>query len=315
MTHASSSAVAPEAERSLSSEYVFEAPLALVFQAWTDPRHLPRWYGPSGFSCETRAIEVREGGVWEFTMNGPDGTAYSNVMRFLEITAPERLVYDHGDSLDGAPHFRVSVSFEDLGVRTRMRKTMVFPTVEACEAVKGSGAVEMGYQTLDKLAAHLAGYTLRITRTLDAPREVVYRAWSEPEALGQWWGPKEATLEVVSLDFRAGGHFHYRMAGPHGTMWGRFDYLETTAPERIVWINAFADAEGRVVPMPFLPVFPKGVYNVVTFTELDGKTLMELGGGALEATDAEREAYGALHDSMQQGFGGTLDQLEAYLAK
>ena len=87
---------AAEAERSIVLERVFDAPRALVFQAWTNPAHLPRWFGPRGFSCKTRSIDVRVGGAWDFDMIGPDGTVYPNFMRFTSLRENEAIVYEHG---------------------------------------------------------------------------------------------------------------------------------------------------------------------------------------------------------------------------
>jgi uncharacterized protein YndB with AHSA1/START domain len=304
-----------ETDRAITLERVIDAPRALVFKAFTDPAHLPHWFGPGGFTCTTRTIDVREGGCWDFIMHGPDGTDWANFHRYLEVAAPERLVYDVGETADGPAQFRATVTFEDLGVRTRVRMTNAFPTQEACEAVKGFGAVELGAQTLGKLADRVAGMGLRISRTVDAPRELVYQAWTDPERLAKWWGPVGMTIEVQQADIRPGGVFHYRMADGQGAeMWGKFSYLELQAPERIVWLNAFSNARGETTRAPFAEGFPLEIYNVVTLTEQDGKTLLELGGGPLTADEAESALYASMAESMQKGFGGTFDQLDAYLA-
>jgi uncharacterized protein YndB with AHSA1/START domain len=310
MTHATATA----SDREIVQERVFDAPRALVFKAWTDPQHLPSWFGPKGFTCTTHAIDVREGGSWHFDMHAPDGKAWPNFMRFLEVVPNERLVYDHGAEPDGAPHFRVEVTFADEGVRTRLVQRSTFPTAEACEAVKGFGAVELGGQTLDKLAARVATMGLRFTRTFDAPLDLVYKAWVEPERFAKWWGPAGFDLDVKTVDVRPGGVFHYRMHNAQGEMWGKFRYVEIVAPERIVWINSFSDPEGNTTRAPFSAEFPLEIYNVVTFTERDGKTVMEMGGGPLDASPAELAFYQGMNASMQGGFGKTFDQLDAYLA-
>lgn len=150
-----------EADRTLAQERLIEAPRELVFKAFTDPAHLPRWFGPKGFTITTHAIDLRPGGSWHYDMHGPDGTDYPNFMRFLEIATPDRLVYDHGESPDGPPHFQVTVTLTPEGAGTRVRMQSLFPTVEACEAVKGFGAVELGQQTLAKLAELVEGLTER----------------------------------------------------------------------------------------------------------------------------------------------------------
>lgn len=307
---------AVDADREIVLERVFDAPRALVFQAWTDARHLPHWFGPKGFTTTTHAIDLRAGGAWHFTMHGPDGTDFPNFMRFVAIVAEERIDYEQGDSPDGPSHFRGSVTFADEDGRTRMHLRMVFPTAEACTAVKGFGAVEFGYQTLDKLGERLKAMGFHFSRTCDAPRTLVYQAWSEAERLAKWWGPKGFDLEVKKLDFQPGGIFHYRMHNAAGhEMWGKFVYVETTAPQRIVYISSFSDPAGNTTSAPFKLDFPLEVYNIVTFSERDGKTTVELAAGPLNATLAQRAVYEDMFASMNQGFSATFDQMEAYLAQ
>jgi uncharacterized protein YndB with AHSA1/START domain len=148
-------------ERETVLSRVFEAPRELVFRAWTDKEHLPRWFGPKGFACSTYEIDIREGGRWRFDMRAPDGTVYPNLMVFLEVKHPERLVMDHGTGQDEDPHrFRVIVTFDVQGKdKTVVTMRQLHPTRERRDATIGFGAVELGYQTLDKLAQHLT--TLR----------------------------------------------------------------------------------------------------------------------------------------------------------
>lgn len=155
-----------------------------------------------------------------------------------------------------------------------------------------------------------------ITRVFDAPRELVFKAYSEAERLMHWWGPKGFTMRVSTLDFRPGGVFHYCMRSPDGhDMWGKFVYREIAAPERIVFINSFSDAEGNLVRAPFSPTWPLEVLNTLTLSEHEGKTTLTLRGGPYNATEAERKTFDDAHDSLRQGFTGTFDQLADYLAK
>jgi len=138
---------------------VYDAPRELVFDAWTNPEHLPRWFGPQGFTLTTREIDVRVGGRWRFVFHGPDGTDYDNRMVFLEVRRPELLSFDHGSDRDDDPgRFRVTVTFDaQSNGKTVVTLRQLHPTKEQRERVIGFGAVELGLQTLDKLAAHLAG--------------------------------------------------------------------------------------------------------------------------------------------------------------
>ena len=160
------------------------------------------------------------------------------------------------------------------------------------------------------------GQELVITRTFDAPRELVFKAFAEAERLARWWGPKGCTIQVSALDFRPGGVFHYRMALPDGhDMWGRFAYREIVPPERIVWINSFSDPAGNLARAPFGDTIPLEILNTVTLEAQNGKTVLSLHSSPINATPEEVATFEGMLDSMQQGWGGTWDQLETYLAQ
>jgi uncharacterized protein YndB with AHSA1/START domain len=144
---------------------------------------------------------------------------------------------------------------------------------------------------------------LTIERVFDAPRELVFKAFTEPERLKQWWGTREYKTDVCNLDLRVGGVWHYRMSSSAGeASWGRAVYEEITAPERLVYVDAFSDENGSVIP-------PK-MHITVEFIDQDGKTLLR------STTRFEREAdRDALIDmGVQQGISETWDQLAEYLA-
>jgi uncharacterized protein YndB with AHSA1/START domain len=145
-------------DREIVMSRVIDAPRDLVFEAWSDPKHLPQWFGPAGFRIETREIDVRVGGVWRFDMIAPDGTRYPNRMQFRRIERPRLIEVDHGADKDEDPGmFRVAVTFDVQGDgKTVLTLRQLHPTAAQREATIGFGAVEFGYQTLDKLAAHVA---------------------------------------------------------------------------------------------------------------------------------------------------------------
>ena len=153
-----------------------------------------------------------------------------------------------------------------------------------------------------------------ITRVFDAPRERVWKAWTQSERLARWWGPKGFAMEIAKLDLRPGGIFHYRMRSPDGRdMWGKFVYREIAAPERIVFVNCFSDERAGVTRHPMSPTWPLQVLSTVTFAERDGKTTLTLRGVPINASQEERQTFAAGFASMRQGFAGTLDQLDQYL--
>jgi uncharacterized protein YndB with AHSA1/START domain len=136
---------------------VFEAPRALVFKAWTEREHISKWFGPKGFVTTTHEMDARVGGRWRFEMRAPDGTVYDNRVEYLEIVPNERLVFDHGRDRDDDPiKFRVTVTFDEQSdKKTVVTMRQLHRTKARRDETIGFGAVELGYQTLDKLAAHL----------------------------------------------------------------------------------------------------------------------------------------------------------------
>ena len=155
-----------------------------------------------------------------------------------------------------------------------------------------------------------------ISRTIDAPRELVWRAWTEAGLLGQWWGPKGLGTEVHAFDLRPGGAFHYAMVPPEGEKtFGKFTYREVAAPERLVFTNGFANEAGEYIRAPFGFAWPLEMLTIVTLEERDGKTHLTLVSSPVDATDEEREQFAGMHESMVQGFGGTFERLEELLAQ
>jgi uncharacterized protein YndB with AHSA1/START domain len=154
-----------------------------------------------------------------------------------------------------------------------------------------------------------------ISRTFDAPRDLVFKVFTESEHLMHWWGPKGFTWVSGRLDLRPGGTFHYCMRSPDGhEMWGKFVYREIVPPERLVFTNSFSDDQGNTIRAPFNAQWPLEVLNNVTFAEQAGRTTLTVRGCPVNATEEERKTYDASHKLMEQGFSGTLDQLADYLA-
>jgi uncharacterized protein YndB with AHSA1/START domain len=155
-----------------------------------------------------------------------------------------------------------------------------------------------------------------ITRVFDAPRELVWRAWTERDQLMQWFGPKGFTMPVATLDFRPGGSLLYCLRSPDGKeMWGKFVYREIVPPERIVLVNSFSDANGGLTRHPFSPTWPLELLATTTFAEQNGRTTITLRWTPINASESERQTFDSSHDSMRQGWTGTFDQLDEFLAR
>ena len=155
-----------------------------------------------------------------------------------------------------------------------------------------------------------------LTRTFDAPRDRVWKAWTEPERLKHWWGPKGFNTFSAKVDLKPGGIFHYGMRSPDGqTMWGKFTYREIKAPERLVFIVSFSDESGGVTRHPMAPTWPLETLSTITFAEHGGRTTITVEWMPENATEAERKVFDESHESMRNGWTGTFDQLQEYLAK
>lgn len=146
------------AERTMVLQRVIKAPRDVVWGAWFDPDSLPRWWGPDGFSCRTQRIDLRQGGEWVFDMIGPDGTVYPNHHVYGEVRDGKRIGYTLLWGENGPKHADAWVSFEDAeaapgeGGATQVTLGMVFSSAAEFQQARGFGAIELGMQTLGKLA-------------------------------------------------------------------------------------------------------------------------------------------------------------------
>jgi uncharacterized protein YndB with AHSA1/START domain len=142
--------------RVIEGRRLLDAPRKLVFAAFSDPKHLAQWWGPDGFTTTTHSFDFRPGGVWRFVMHGPDGRDYQNRVTFIEIKAPERLLYRHGGGDDVEPvQFMQTVTFEDVGGKTQLVWRGEFPTAaERARVIKDYGADKGMAQTMARLASY-----------------------------------------------------------------------------------------------------------------------------------------------------------------
>lgn len=145
--------------RTIVGTRILNAPRELVWKAWTDPKHLSEWWGPNGFSTTTKSFEMKPGGIWRFVMHGPDGRDYENRILFDEIVRPERIAYRHDDGSENAEsmQFRQTVTFEDIGGKTRLTWKSVFQTAEErARVIRDHGAGEGLVQTMTRLEEYVA---------------------------------------------------------------------------------------------------------------------------------------------------------------
>jgi uncharacterized protein YndB with AHSA1/START domain len=298
-------------DREIVLSRVFRAPRELVWRAWTEAEQVGRWFGPDGFSITTHEMDVRPGGVWRFTMHGPDGAVYPNRVTYREVERPDRLVYDHDDDGASEQSFVVTVTFEAEGEGTRATMRMLFPTPEARDATVRFGAVELGKQTLRKLGELVERESgaravvtapgdreVRVERVFGAPRERVWRAFTEPEQVARWWGRGNRVV-IERMEVERGGHWRFveHADGEAHGFEGR--YREVTPPERLVYTFEWDGMPGHVV------------VDAVTFEAL-GEDRTRVVTVSLFHTPEERD--GMLSSGMEAGLQESYAALDRLLA-
>ncbi|MGE3850905.1 MAG: SRPBCC domain-containing protein [Planctomycetota bacterium] len=304
---------------------VFDAPRHLVFEAMTKPEHVRRWWGVFGgtqmIQCD---LDLRVGGNWRYVLRAQDGTEMPFAGTYKEIVPPARIVQTERYDIEPFSQYEYVATMtltEDARGRTVMRTHLQYPSPEARDGHLGSGmegGANLTMELLETLLAELGhvdpGVEFTIDREVDAPRQLVYEAWTDPAHLVKWWGPKGFALDVASIDVRPGGGFHYKMTSGQQVMWGRFTYLDVVPGERLVYVVSFSDPEGRIVRAPMSETWPMEMLNTLTLDDLDGRTRMQLRSVPVRASQAEVDTFVAGHASMNGGFGATFDALVVFLA-
>jgi uncharacterized protein YndB with AHSA1/START domain len=298
---------------------VFDAPVKLVWDAWTDPAQAGLWWGPRGFTLTTHSKELRVGGQWIYTMHGPDGTDYPNIATYHEVEPYARLVYDHGATATTPPLFRVTVTFKEVRGKTLMDMTMALATEEAAKETAKFIKKAGGNSTWDRLAEYLHDKDGKdkfvINRSFDAPIDLVFDVWTKPEHLAQWLPPTGAVSVFFKADIKTGGKGFYCMEGPFGKLYGKSEYVEVTQPNRIVYRQQFCDENQNVTRHPMAPTWPETMLTTVELTAEDANTTRvtitwEVFG---DANDTERNTFHNAKGGMTQGWTGSFDKMESYL--
>ncbi len=146
------------ADRELTISRLLNAPRELVWEVWTNPEHIKNWWGPTGFTNTIFKMDVKPGGVWDFTMHGPDGKDYKNKSIFKEVIKPEKIVFDHI-----APNFTATITFEEQDGKTLLNWSMLFETKELFEQVVKTFKADEGLkQNIIKLEEYIkAKFSIR----------------------------------------------------------------------------------------------------------------------------------------------------------
>ncbi len=306
------------AEREIVTQRVVSAPRAQVFRAWSEPDALAAWWGPRGFTNTSRELNLRPGGIWRFVMHGPDGVAYPNLIRFLAIEPAHRIVYQHGENEADPAYFIHTVTFEDVRGATRVTMRLTFATAEArAMAVDRYGALEGSEQTLLRMAEHatLMDGALTLERTFSASPERLFAVWTETEHLKAWFGPKGTTFSTCVMDLRPGGFFHYGMNTPDGaSMWGKWTILDVVPGQKLVTLAAFSDEKRGETRHPMAADWPLETLSSLRLEPMGNGTRLVLQWAPWNAAPHEMELFSASHAAMRQGWAGTFEELDTYLA-
>ena len=290
--------------REITITRLFDAPRDLVFKAWTEADQIARWWGPEGFSAPECESDPRIGGSLRIVMRGPDGADYPMTGTFLEVSAPKRLIFESTALRDGQPvlEAKTTVDFTDRNGKTEVtvhaRAVALVPDAAAMLGGMQSGW-NQSLQCLDDVLTGAVDRQVVLVRLLEAPREVVFRAFTEQEQVIDWWGPTGFSLTIHEMDVRPGGTWRFIMHGPDGVDYpNTIVYEEVISPERLVWKHGGADDE---------PSFR----STVTFDEFMGMTALTMR-MAFETAE-ERDGVIEKHNAIEGG-NQTIDRLVEHLA-
>jgi uncharacterized protein YndB with AHSA1/START domain len=291
--------------REVTITRVLDAPVDAAWRAWTDAEQLKQWFMPHGFSVPECTVDLRPGGALRMVILGPDGSKSTTDGEFLEVEPPTRCVFT-STAFDGALAVRNTVTFEDRGGTTEL--TLHAEVTKASKELRAAlaGMEEGWLQTLEKLDALLTDTEVDrtsrsaiATRVLDAPRERVWRAYTDPEQLSKWWGLAGATIETHEIDVSPGGMWRATLHGPHGDFEQKMTYLTVQEPQVLAYL--YGD-----------PSEPGHAFTLVELADEGGKTTVTVTINFASAEERRRmvEEYGA-----QQGLEAALDALATYVAR
>ena len=315
-------AMEPKTGYELSITRIFDAPRELVWRAWTDPQMAKEWMGPRGFTTTEFTTSNEPGALWHLTMVGQRPGSEQMVTlgqggKILEAKPPELLKYTFGwDSRasvglgDGPKENVVTVRFEEQGGKTVMHFTQG-PFATESERDGHNGGWNSAFDCFAEFVLRMqperpadeVPSELHLRRFFAAPRQLVFDAWTKPEMVKEWWGPKGFTIPHCEIDARQGGEFLIHMKGPDGMLCGiKGRYVEFYPPYRFHYIGMPLDKDGN-------SAFE--VWTSVFFEEKDGGTEVVLDGHYTKRpADAVTSLKGA-----RLGWGQMLDKLEEFVGR
>lgn len=303
-------------------ERIYDAPVKAVWDAWTDPAQAAKWWGPRGFTLTTHSKDLKPGGIWHYTMHGPDGVDYPNKAYYHEVEKYSRMVYDHGGYDDRPPLFRVTVNFQEIKGKTKMEMTMALATPEAAEETRKFIKKAGGDSTWDRLAEYLekedtGKEKFVINRTFNASIDTMFEVWTNPDHFSKWIAPTGFNMEFIKADIRPGGKTFYSMSNGSMKMFGGAHYLEINKPTGMKYTQQFFTESGEISRHPAAPTWPETMLTTITFCEEEpGRTRVTVQWEAYgKCSDEELQTFIKAKAGMSMGWGGSFDKLDAYLEK
>lgn len=299
---------------------LYDAPVRAVWDAWTIPEQVEKWWGPRGFTLTTQSKDLRAGGTWRYTMHGPDGIDYPNVTTYHVVEPYKKLVYDHGAADDRPPLFRVTVTFTEANGQTTMDLVFALATPEAAAEVAKLIRRAGGNATWDRLAEHLeetasGRLTFVINRTFDAPIARVFETWTSPQQLTQWLPPAGAKLHFLRSEIAPGKSTWFVITDHRGSIHVRAEHLALEPPRRIVYAHQFVDEREQPAAAPGAEAWPPLLRTTVLLSEetADRTRVTVTTEPHAGATDAQAGALGRERAGMTLGWTGSFDALETLL--
>jgi uncharacterized protein YndB with AHSA1/START domain len=310
----SNSVYSPET-RELTIMRTFNAPRELVWKVWTEPEHLAKWWGPNGFTNPVCEADVRPGGAMRIHMYHPEYPEHWVKGVFREVVKPELLVFTNnahiGEQNPPSIESITTVTLEEHNGGTKLTMHTVVTNIKPEMAAALAGMEEGWNQSLDRFTEEVASTSqadtadreIVTTRVFNAPRELVWKVWTEPEHIAKWWGPNGFTNTIHKMDVRVGGEWRYIMHGPDGTDYPtKVLYAKIVERERLEYYLGSDNNEND--PVEF--------YSIVTFEAQGNKTKVTMRG---IFKTAEEKAFVAEKSHAVEGAQQTFDRMAEYLAK
>jgi uncharacterized protein YndB with AHSA1/START domain len=267
---------------------ILNAPRSLVWKAWTDPELLKRWWGPKIFTAPVIKVDLRVGGKYLYAMRSPDGKDFWSTGTYREIVPYERIVVTdsfadekgnvvpasyYGMTWDWPLEARVtSILEKERNGRTKFTlqyeltppKEMLGPMVagwnESIDKLEKVLEEEMARREKTTLMAEPGKQEAAVIRIFDAPREILFKAYTDPELMVRWWAPRRFSIIIEKLDVRPGGSWRILNRDKERKEFWFHGVYHEVSPNRIVYTFEFEGMRGHVL------------LGIVTFEEVNGKT-------------------------------------------